>query len=66
MARDMTHGGRRTGRPPGKRKQYARERGQVPSSIPPDQRRKLCKACRVEKLAGELRLGYCADCWSQG
>ncbi|MGW1917730.1 hypothetical protein ACWCQS_45575 [Streptomyces sp. NPDC002076] len=64
MARDLTHGGRRSGRPPGKRKRYAWERGVVPSSVAPGERPKQCKGCSTEALAKELRYGYCAQCWS--
>lgn len=64
MARDMTHGGRRRGRPPGKRKPYAWERGLVKSSIPEAEQPAKCKACQASTAKGKLRYGYCAGCWS--
>jgi hypothetical protein len=64
MARDLTHGGRRRGRPPGKRKKHVREQGLVPSSLAPGDRPKRCKACRADALAKELKYGYCARCWA--
>ncbi|MFJ5635180.1 hypothetical protein ACIQF5_21410 [Streptomyces goshikiensis] len=64
MAPDLSRGGRRRGRPPGKRKKYAREEGLVPSSIPAQERLRRCKACRTEAPAKDLRYGYCTGCWS--
>ncbi|MET9436856.1 hypothetical protein [Streptomyces sp. NPDC006551] len=62
MARDLSRGGRRTGRR--SRKPYAWERGLVPSSIPAGEQTRHCKACRAEALAKELKYGYCGNCWS--
>lgn len=64
MARDMTHNGRRTGRKPGNRKQYARERKLVKSSRPLAEQPAKCKACKTETTKGKLRLGYCSTCWT--
>lgn len=45
-------------------KPYAWERGRVPSETPPGERLRKCLACKTERKARHLRLGYCPSCWN--
>jgi hypothetical protein len=56
-------GWRHPGCGPPRKRTLARERGKVPSPIPVVDRMTRCGTCRHPFRQGDLRFGYCKDCW---